>query len=387
MSRPLHISIAFLDDPLYKQSCIRVAESLSRAGYIVTLIGRRLDPRLPNSEQRIRPPREGSGIAERSTGRDAVPFKRVRFRCLFRRGKGFYLEMNLRVFVYLLFHRVDLICAVNLDTILPCWAVSVLKHIPRVYDARELFTELVEVVSRPRIQKAWLWVERTMVPRFPKGYAVSQGIADELGRRYGVRYPVVRNLTILKDQIPGRRPLDVPYLLYQGAVNYGRGLDALVPAMRHMDLPLVICGTGNYMTRCLELVKKNGLEEKIIFTGQLPPRDLIRYTYHAYAGVNLVERAGLNQYYSLPNKLFDYIHAGIPQVTMDYPEYRKVQEAFEIGILIPDVEEGLIVAALRRLTLEPALYERLRANCRVARLLFNWQEEEKNLISIYQSLS
>jgi glycosyltransferase involved in cell wall biosynthesis len=357
------ICIALMDDPVYKQSCIRVAEALTRAGYKVTMIGRRLS--------------DGSG-PQVPANRD--PVRQVRFACLFKKGKAFYAEMNSRIFFYLLFHRVDLVCAVNLDTILPCYLVSVIKRIPRLYDARELFTEMAEVVARPRIRKAWLWVERTMVPRFPGGYAVCFSIADELHRRYGVRYPVVRNMTVLdENHVPGPRPLENPYLLYQGAVNHGRGLDALLAAMRRIDFPLVICGTGNYIAQTRELVRSYGLQEKVIFTGQLKPAALRRYTDHAWIGINLVEREGFNQYYSLPNKLFDYIHSGLPQVTMDYPEYRRVQDEFEVAVLIPDVTEEQIVRAVERLCNDDVLYERLRENCRKARYHFNWQAEERKL--------
>jgi len=359
------VCICLLDDPVYKQSSIRVAEALARAGYAVTLVGRRL-----------------RGAVASAAGGDTT-FRRVRFRTLFHGGKLFYAEMNLRIFLYLVFHHVDLVCAVNLDTIVPVWAISALKRIPRLYDARELFTELAEVVARPRVQRMWLWVERRMVPRFPVGYAVCQSIADELLRRYGVGYAVVRNLTVLRNPVPGARPLDRPYLLYQGAVNYGRGLDVLIPAMKQVPLPLVICGTGNYIDQSRALAEKHGLGRKVIFTGQLPPRELVRYTYNAHAGINLVEREGLNQYFSLPNKLFDYIHACLPQVAMDYPEYRRVQEAFEVAVLIPDVTETLVVEAILRLCNDPVLYGRLQANCRLAREVFNWQVEEKGLLAVY----
>lgn len=377
-----HICIVLMDDPIYKQSSLRVADSLARAGYAVTMVGRRMGSGTgPSGVSR-------GGEAGRGT---ANPVRQVRFVCLFRKGKASYAEMNIRIFFYLLLHRVDMVCAVNLDTILPCYVVSRLKDIPRLYDARELFTEMAEVVARPRIQKTWLWVERTMVPRFPRGYAVCLGIAEELQRRYGVRYPVIRNMTVLQERHDlgagglgpvadaGRRPLEGPYLLYQGAVNHGRGLDALMGAMRQIDLPLVICGTGNYMGQTVELVQRYGLSEKVVFTGQLKPEELRRYTDHAYIGINLVEREGFNQYYSLPNKLFDYIHSGVPQVTMDYPEYRRIQDEIEVAVLIADVTEEEIVQALRRLCDEPGLYNRLKEHCLEARKRLNWQAEEGKL--------
>jgi glycosyltransferase involved in cell wall biosynthesis len=384
-TRPKYICIALMDDPVYKQSSLRVADTLAGAGHAVTMIGRRMGPGATADAGRNGEPDAGAGTV-----------RQVRFACLFKKGKASYAEMNIRIFFYLLFHRVDLVCAVNLDAILPCYLVSILKGIPRLYDARELFTEMAEVVARPRVRKVWLWVERTMVPRFPRGYAVCLGIAEELHRRYGVCYSVIRNMTVLEeDPVPGGRPPGVasdegrptegtcpvegPYLLYQGAVNHGRGLDGLMGAMRHIDLPLIICGTGNYMNQTKEWVRRYGLEKKVVFTGQLKPKELRRYTDHAYIGINLVEREGFNQYHSLPNKLFDYIHSGVPQVTMDYPEYRRVQDEVEVAVLIPDVTEEEIVQAVRRLCGEAALYGRLRENCAKARHIYNWQAEERKL--------
>lgn len=376
--KPRRIYIVLMDDPIYKQSSLRVAGALAKAGHAVTMVGRKMGGS-PGMGGPLDAPRFESA-------RDPNRPRQVRLQCLFRKGKAGYAEMNLRIFFYLLFHRVDLVCAVNLDTILPCYAVSALKRIPRLYDARELFTEMAEVVARPRVRKVWLWVERTMVPRFPRGYVVCQSIAEELERRYGVRYTVVRNMTVLDETRPTSfSPFEGAYLLYQGAVNHGRGLDALMGAMRHIDIPLVVCGTGNYMQHTLALVESYGLKDKVRFTGQLRPEELRRYTDHALIGVNLVEREGFNQYYSLPNKLFDYIHAELPQVTMDYPEYQRVQDVFEIGILLPDVTEADIIHAIRLLRTDEALYTRLKENCRKARLVFNWQQEEGKLLEIVRN--
>ncbi len=418
---PFHICITIMDDPLYKQSCIRVANALGKAGYKVTLIGRKLSetPAQVRDSPASVPAQDGderSGLQNNLQQFEYQPgaFHRVRFKTVFKNGKLFYAEMNLRIFIYLLFHKADLVCSVNLDTIVPGYIISRLKGIPRIYDARELFTELAEIVARPRIQKVWLWVERTLVPRFPQGYAVCASIAAELQRRYGVQYAVVRNMTVLQPDPPTgvqpAHPAEPPttgvqpvpsaaaalplvettppfpgkYLLYQGAVNYGRGLDELVEAMTRIDLPLVICGTGNYMKQCQALVRTKGLVDRIHFTGQLQPSELSRYTQHAFIGINLVAAEGFNQYYSLPNKLFDYIHAGLPQVTMDYPEYQRVQAQYSIGVLIPTVNPDLIVSAVDQLHTDPELYANLKANCLKAKKVFNWQQEEPVLLEVFR---
>src|SRR6185436_9367155 len=124
--------------------------------------------------------------------------KQKRIHCWFNKGKLFYFEYNLRLTCYLLFRKMDAVCAIDLDTIIPCHTISWFKRIPRIYDAHELFTELKEVITRPRVHKIWARVEKKMVPKFKLGYTVSEGIADEFHRRYDVNYKTIRNLPVLK---------------------------------------------------------------------------------------------------------------------------------------------------------------------------------------------
>jgi len=105
-----------------------------------------------------------------------------------------------------------------------------------------------------------------------------------------------------------------------------------------------------------------------------------------YAGINLVEREGLNQYFSLANKFFDYIHAGLPQVTMNFPEYAAVNQHFEVAILIDDLQPKTIANAMNRLLDDQDLYLRLKNNCIAAKNKLNWEEEEQKLISFYRQV-
>jgi glycosyltransferase involved in cell wall biosynthesis len=156
--------------------------------------------------------------------------------------------------------------------------------------------------------------------------------------------------------------------------------------MRQVDCPLLICGDGPRMEACRTLAKDYGLTAKIIFRGMTNPAELRGITKNAYIGVNLVEALGLNQYYSLANKFFDYIHAGVPQVTMDFPEYRTAQDRYPTGLLIPDTEEKKIREALNNLLENGVLYAMFRENCQRARLIYNWQEEEKTLLRFYKKI-
>jgi glycosyltransferase involved in cell wall biosynthesis len=199
-----------------------------------------------------------------------------------------------------------------------------------------------------------------------------------------VQYKTIRNVPLLKE-IPDVNSNE-KFILYQGAVNEGRGFEWLIPAMKLVDCKLVICGDGNYMSKLKKLIEENKLEDKIVLKGMLPPEKLPDIAIKTRAGVAIAENTGLNQWLALPNKFFDYIHYGLPQVTMNYPEYRKINDEFEVAILINSTEPEEIAKAINNLLTDDVLYQKLRNNCLAARKIYCWQNEEKKLLSFYKSV-
>ena len=296
----------------------------------------------------------------------------------------FYAEYNIRVFLYLLLKKMDCICAIDLDTILPSYFISKIKKIPRVYDAHELFCEMKEIVSRPGIYNTWKKIEKYSVPKFLNGYTVSKLIADEFEKMYRVKYEVVRNFAVKKDiQIPVKKD---KYILYQGAVNEGRSFETLIPAMKFVTAQLIICGDGNFLQQAKKLVLQNELNDKIIFKGYMPPKELQNYTLNAWMGINLLEDKGLNNHYSLANRFFDYMHAGVPQLCGDLPAYSEINKQFEIAVLISDLSSANIARQINILLEDVDLYQRLQQNCLLAKEIFNWQNEEKKLVNFYKTI-
>lgn len=351
------------NDISYDQRMHRICGSLAAAGYLVTLVGRKNT----NSVQLI-----------------SRNFVQKRIACLFNTGKLFYAEFNIRIFFYLFFKKADCLCAIDVDTMLPNFLVSKLKGTKRVYDAHEYFSQLNEVVSRPFIHKLWLWLEKKMVPRFKNGYTVCQSLANEFRKNFNADYEVIRNVPVLNELPTVNKQNEI--LLYQGAVNQGRGLDKLVAAMKNVDAILWVCGDGNFMTEMKEAVSENKVSDKVIFWGMMDPVELKKKSAAAYIAINPFERTGLNQYLSLSNKFFDYIHSALPQVTMNYPEYNAVNKELEIAVLIDDLNPESISKAVNNLFANTDLYEQLRNNCMIARENHNWQKEEKKLIAFYEKL-
>lgn len=342
----------------------RICNSLAAAGYDVVLIGRKLPSSPPLIKQR---------------------YKQKRLACVFTRGKLMYLEYNLRLFFYLLTINCDCYCAIDLDTILPNYFVSAIKGKKRVYDAHELFTEQKEIISRHYIYQMWVRVEKFAVPAFKNGYTVNGFIAKEFKRRYGVDYAVVRNLPNLNRLQPS---FDKPnrFIIYQGAVNEGRSFETLIPAMKDVNAKLEIWGQGNFFKKAAKLIKESKLEGKVELKGLVTPAELKKITPTAFAAVMLFEATGLNQLHSLANRFFDYIMAGVPQVCVNYPEYKAINDEYGVAYLINDTNAETISAALNNLLVDDVIYKLLQQNCYKAREFLNWQAEEKILLNFYDKL-
>lgn len=352
------------NDLNYDQRMIRICTSLARNGYRIILVGRKNRNSLPLQQQ---------------------PFQQKRLHVFFQRKFFFYCEYNFRLFFYLLFVRADAFCCIDLDTMLPVYYAGKLRKKKLVYDAHEYFSQQKEIVTRPKIYKVWYWIERNFVPRFRNGYTATQSITDEFAKKYQLNYATIRNLPLAQT---GEQPLNKSQkiILYQGAINEARGFELLIPAMQKVNAVLHIYGDGNFVPQLNKLIAVYNVESKVKFFDKLLPQQLKAITHQAYIGLNLVENTGLNQYYSLANKFFDYIQALVPQVTMDFPEYRKINERYQVALLIENLTEENIATSLNRLLDDKKLYAQLQHNCSKARAELNWENEEKNLWLFYKQL-
>jgi glycosyltransferase involved in cell wall biosynthesis len=353
------------NDLVHDQRMNRICRSIQKAGFEVTLAGRLLS----NSKELIN-----------------EPYHQKRLWCFFSKGKLFYIEYNIRLLFWLFFQKTDGICAVDLDTIIPSYIAGKLKGVKLSYDAHELFTDVPEVINRPAIQKIWQKIEKTFVPGFELCYTVSHSIAIEFKKRYGKDFLTIRNVPILQyDFIPADN-FSRRLILYQGALNEGRGLEALISAMHDIDAKLWIAGEGDLSQQLREQVKKEMLESKIKFLGFIAPKDLKAITVQATIGFNVAENKGLSYYLSLNNKFFDYIHAAVPQVINNFPEFATLNEKYKVGITVNDCNKTEIAATINEVLNNFGSYSEFSANCILASKELNWNIEEVKLIAAYHEL-
>ena len=156
--------------------------------------------------------------------------------------------------------------------------------------------------------------------------------------------------------------------------------------MATVNAKLVVCGEGNFFQKLKDLIAEHDVANKIELKGFVSPMDLAMLTPKAHIAVMLFENTGLNQYYSLANRFFDYIMAGVPQVCVDFPEYKVLNDQHNIAYMIPNTHSKTITNALNNLLNDAVLYNILKENCLKAREVLNWENEEKVLTAFYKAL-
>ena len=365
---PKRLLFAVTNDLSYDRRMFRICSSLAQAGYEVHLVGRRL-----------------------KTSKPFAPghFQAHRLRCWFVKGPLFYAEYNVRLFFFLLKYTFDVLCACDLDTAMAIRLAGSIKRSKTVFDAHEYFTEVPELTGRSMVKNIWERIGRWTIPGFDARYTVGEELAILMGKKYGVSFDVIRNIApVIKSVVADTPDTEKDkVLLYQGAINIGRGLYACVEAMQWLPgWQLWLAGEGDITEELKNHVTALKLDSQVKFLGWVHPEALPELMKQAHLAVNLRERGSLNDYYSLPNKFFDAIHAGLPSINMNYPEYAAVCRKYPCAILIDEVDPQKLANVILELESHPLQREKLMLACREAAKEFTWDNEAARLKRIYDTL-
>ena len=382
--------MAVTNDLVTDQRVDRSCRALVEAGYDVTLVGRRLADSRPIDR----------------------PYPTCRMRLLFRRSALFYAEYNLRLLLRLLFSSCDVIYANDTDTLVACYMAARMRRKPLFFDAHELFPEVPELVGRPAVKRVWERIEEIILPRIARrrdmaSATVCQSIANIYRERYGLQMAVVRNVpmryeTAAADVTPLLEKVGEgqKILLYQGAVNVGRGIEAVMEAMPLLrECHLLVAGVGDKYLELRRRAEEIG-SGNITFLGRLEPALLHSLTHHADLGISLLENRGLNYYYSFPNRIADFVQAGVPVLATDFPEIHRVVEGFGIGTLVepasfdvetcrsqwplPEEMAAIIRGALQYWETMSGQEKRRRFETAAQNL--SWENDKKNLINAFSTI-
>jgi glycosyltransferase involved in cell wall biosynthesis len=359
------IIVSVTNDLSNDQRVHRICSSLSNCGYEILLIGRKLK----SSPQIV--------------GR---PYTIKRFKLLFNKGVLFYLCYNFRLFFALLFLKSDILLSNDLDTLAANTAAAFIKSKKLVYDSHELFTEVPELSEKKFKKNAWEKLEKICFRRINLAYTVCDPIADYYNNKYQIDFGVIRNL-------PFRREPKLDYnsrkniLIYQGALNKDRGIETIIKSMQYIDdCKLIIAGKGDLEAELKAMCNELNLQEKIEFTGNLDFETLYKLTSKAKIGLSIEHGISLNYKYGLPNKIFDYIQAGVPILCSPLQEIVKIIEKYNVGVVLENNNEVSLAKLINELICNEEYLLKLNNNCKIAAVELNWEKEEKILLKMFNDL-
>lgn len=368
------VILSVISDLVTDQRVHRTALALHRKGLKVTLVGRKL---------------KQSPILEK---RD---YSTKRFKLWWEKGPLFYAAFNIRLFFYLLRNKADVLVANDLDTLPANYFASRIQKNELFYDSHEYFTEVPELVSRPRIQAIWKRIERWILPGIKHMYTVNNSIAGLYGTEYKKKIGVVRNVpfriqrTITSiDRNALGLPADKKIFIFQGSgINVHRGAEEVLQAMQHTEgLLLLFVGGGDVIDFLKSETLRLKLSDKVMFVPRQSMEKLREYTRLADVGLSLDKDTNLNYKYSLPNKLFDYIQAEIPVLVSDLPELRAIVEKYEIGKIVETHQPEKLAVQMMEMVKDTVRFAQWKENLKLAASELCWENEEVKLLEIFKDV-
>jgi len=354
------IIVSVTNDLSTDQRVDKVCSTLQKEGYEIVLIGRKL--------------------------KNSIPLKRSyntkRIKLIFNKGFLFYAEFNFRLFFELLFSKKDVLLSNDLDTLLPNYLVSIIQKKKIIYDSHELFPEIPELVHKPFVKKCWTKLEAWILPKLKNTYTVCNSIAGFYDKKYNTRFETILNL-------PNKRKLELgefPFktkgekiIIYQGAINIGRGLELIIDTMEFLENCIfVVIGYGDIYKELVKKVEIKNLSHRIHFLGKISPGELHKLTPLANLGLSIEEDLGLNYRYALPNKIFDYIQAEVPILVSNLPEMKMISKNYNVGEVVKNRKPIELAKQIEEL-----IEKDFSVNLKKAKKELIWENQEEKLISIF----
>ncbi|HSV09237.1 MAG TPA: glycosyltransferase [Hanamia sp.] len=368
---PEKIIVSVISDLVTDQRVQKECNTLHELGYEVLLIGRKSDRNFILKD---------------------LPYKTIRFRNVFQKGPLMYLVFNVQLFFYLLFKKADVLWSNDLDTLLPNFLISHLKTSKLIYDSHEYFTESVyKKLSR----KIWEMLEKGLFPRLKNVITVNESIKKIYENKYKVPVTVIRNVPYLfKENKPANAhilPAHKKNLIIQGmGINENRGAEEAVLMMQFLphDFNLYFIGSGTILNTLKKMVCDLKLESKVTFIDPLPYEQMMQYSMQGFLGL-IFEKIDVTDehLFALPNKLFDYIHAGIPVLSSEAVEIKSIITRYNIGSCVNNLNPEELAKKVIEISEDKETYNLWKHNTAAASEVLNWEEEEKILIDFMAHLS
>jgi glycosyltransferase involved in cell wall biosynthesis len=307
-----------------------------------------------------------------------------------------HIDYYLRAYEYVSEQEFDVYHAHDLNTLPVAARLARKKRRTLVYDSHELYSE-ISTLSRTE-RRVWKTVEPRLIRHAASVITVCESIAGELSERYRIPAPTIllncpprARTPAAEDRYRLRRSLGLDgderaIVLYQGGFAPNRGLEELVAAARYFDGGvLVLMGSGKIEEELRALIERERLAEQVLIHPAVPSHEVIPYAAGAEIGVIPYKGVGLNNYYTTPNKLFDYMAAGVAVAGSRFPEIVRFVEGLGIGVTFNPESPLEIAYSINYVLDDRSILEHMRANAREASGRFVWEAEQQKLLDIYGS--
>jgi len=292
----------------------------------------------------------------------------------------------------------DIYHADDITALPACYLAARLRRKPLVYESHELPLVDQRTTRQPIIHAVSVWLLRRMLPYCSSIIIVSPPLVEEMQRRYGgPRADVIRSVPKYQvaptsDRLRQTLGLSATtrIALYQGYVQPNRGLDLLVRAAKHLapDTVIVVMGDGPSKAALQELVTQESVGDRIKLLPLVPYAELLSWTASADIGLNVLPPDySPSIYYCLPNKLFEYLMAGLPVLTSRLPAVVEVLRQYDVGQVVDSLDPVTVAEAINALLADTEARTRMRTNAlAAARDSLNWEIESQRLVQLYARL-
>jgi len=308
-----------------------------------------------------------------------------------------YAEYLLWTCIKAISKKADVYHAHNLHCVIPAYIAAKVNKTKVVYDSHELYTEASGMGKALKV--VWKFVERILITRVDQVIAANEFRARIMRDEYGApELPtVIVNCPPLEEIYPTKKlpeyleqrgVKEKKIVLYQGALCPGRCLEDIVKSAKYLsdNIVIVFMGYGKLGDKLVAIARNEGVEDKVFFHDAVPADNLLSYTASTHLGIVTYKNTCRNNYYCAPDKLFEYIMAGIPVAGCDFPEVARIVNKYEIGELFDPEDVKSIENAINHIFEDKERYDRMKRNTQLARNTCNWGNEKKKLLQLYEEL-
>jgi len=269
----------------------------------------------------------------------------------------------------------------DLSTLLVGFIGAKINNAKLIYDSHELCVEMSHGIKKVM----WRLLEQILIKQCNFVLTVNESIAKELANRYNAKMPTVLLNAVPYKKLPKKKKNSPYRIVYEGIYAKDRNLDKIVEAVLHIrNGVLVFIGEGAEEHSLKKLRDKLEINEKVSFLKPIPREELIPFISSCDIGLAIYSKNSLNNFYATPNKLFEYIMAGIPIIGSNFPEMKNIIEGEGIGLTVDPDNPKEIASCINKLIEDKSLYDKMQKKLERARQKYNWEREEKKLVELYR---